>query len=1091
MKNPAIIVARNVLTLVLCLFAVQTAPAANTPKTCCNTQTGEFLAISNEACIAAGHTPFDVTDPASAAATMACFQRTNDIAQEKLRELGLPNASMIDPNNLPTSVEEVLALSPKPEFECCESQTGNFLGLEPEESCRSKGAGFFPDTPEFINEVEACRVNQQAAVSAWNVADYEPNIENGGMEEWRDDNRPEGFTTFGITPELTQGLAQAPAMDIQVAFKDTDAHTGNYSLRLKNFDITAHLPANIQGIARGAVGSVVSPAGAHTCKDPCPTESSRPGGSGNVGSAFTQLASLSTRHVKSHVCGAYKGYIAHSDQLRIDLTLESGRQVQGGSQAIFTRSTGDWIEFLMPLSAAVGSLPGAGSVGISARIEPRTTNDSPYAQAMASLKQRQMSPLTEVNVDSIHFCDPMGITGYHPMIVSGGKSESVPENEEDSLGVQTFVNRDNDDQDGEFDLNDDVVEGDDELVRLQLYLPLNSFGKVRFDASDLDKGKYALWATPNKSVAFSDANKTLEVLELLRTTPDGIRYERDIWVEALTASESVGDMQFRFSFESKLAPDSIMEDTVVLTALDIQKIRFEGQENSFEDKKELDADPNNPRVVATENLRVFPGKRWDQASKKPEDESRNRVDVVATLNLPPVRPVTMFFRSFDLDDPSASDTVVDNEDKPEDNRGRRSAPEGYFPEADTDGLKSVLFEEQEARFEFQVTMQPGDNFRIASSADKKHLKDLENDDTVLTEHGTGATWKITDRNVWRLSEDIAKSGLAEAVLSPGLTVWRKMYMEIDTMRPVRDNAVIGFIQSASKSTAEQDGWLGYDVTIDKNLFDELPDDAKVSNDGVENSFRRGVMHVNGQPLYVERSTAKYFGNDTVTVVFTPSRGKTLKEVIKAEPVGLPFELLTHDSYKNGDPLKPIPLEQMKPAYEPAYVLPVTTKFPHNPISRVPFLLNYQYDNSEYLRSIYEFDNEEHHEDPDFWLVYLLAAFQGMTKEDGDGGDYTYFGLGGFKYENAISGQADSLEKGKEGRGASIFMESGLELQDGHKDAEGNHIPGWRLSDTAPHETGHLFGGAHTDGGLMDDRPENKSDMFSPISLEKIRSHLFP
>ncbi|GAB5415344.1 MAG: hypothetical protein Cons2KO_29470 [Congregibacter sp.] len=1026
----------------------------------------------------------------SAAATMVCFQATTRQANQALEELGLPNTTSVDLANLPTSAEDFLSAATTSSYNCCDAQGGIFIGPQPANACRARGSGFYPDVPEFIVEVEACRAGGGSAAGAWSVDDFEPNIENGGMEVWRDEHRPEGFSSFGVPAAALMGVPRPPGMDMQVAFRDSDAHTGRYSLRLKNFDVSSALPPEVRSYASAAVGSVVTPAGVQTCTEPCASEAA-----GQVANSFSaavsQIASLAAAPIKSHVCGAYKGYIASSDQLRIDLSVRTGDRSVGNAKSIFTRSTGDWIEFVMPMSAIRAALPQQGAFGISARIEPRQSGDGGMRQAMASMNQWKMSPLTEVKLDSVHFCDPMGMTAFHPLALTADKLLAVPEAEEDTLGVQAFVNRDNDDSDGEFDFADSRVDGEDDLAQVRLYLPLNSFGKVRFESPPELGSAYALWASADKSTAFDQANQTLEVLELLRTTPDGLRYERDIWIEILKPSTKARDLRFEFVFENKLNPDQVMRDAVLVTGLEISEIRFEGNSNSLNDDSELDDEPNYPSPDGLRNLRVFPGKRWDAAANAPEDKARDRVDVVARLNVPPVRPVPAFFRSFDVDDPSASNDEVDNESTAQDNRGNPLLRDGFFPKG-ADGMQRVSFEQQEVRFEFQVTRQPGDNFRIAGAGDSDHLMTLENDDVRLAELGADMAG-IYDRDVLRATNKPAEASLPDGAMSDMLTVWRKLHLEIDTMRPVRDNALEGFITDVQAVSSDRDGWRQYQVTIDKNIFDSLPADAKTDNVGIENAYKRGVMTINNQRVAVDYSSANYFADDVITLAFL-DRGNSLETLIGADPEGLPFRLEDNDKYKNGDELDPVPLDRLRPAFAPAYVLPAERSLPHNPISRVPFLLNYQYDDQEYLRSIYEFDNEAYHEDPGFWLVYLLGAFQGMTAEDGDGGAASLFGWGSFVWENVISGQADSLPGGVSGRGAVVFMESGRELESGNqetKDGVTRSVPGWRLVDTAPHEIGHLFGGSHTDGGLMDERAALKSENFSPVSLDKIRGHSYP
>lgn len=173
-------------------------------------------------------------------------------------------------------------------------------------------------------------------------------------------------------------------------------------------------------------------------------------------------------------------------------------------------------------------------------------------------------------------------------------------------------------------------------------------------------------------------------------------------------------------------------------------------------------------------------------------------------------------------------------------------------------------------------------------------------------------------------------------------------------------------------------------------------------------------------------------------------------------------------HKDDAVLPNIPMGRFAPAYAPAYVLPRHDML-KNPKKTVPFMVNYYEDGNDYLRSIYAFDNAQYHQDDQFWLAYLLNAFQGIANEDGPG---------------AITGQAD--EQGNASMGAAIYQESGLESEQHHKAAQG-----WRIMDSVPHETAHLFGGTHEDGDLMAWSTRSKTEDFTDKTLNVIHSANHP
>ncbi|TVQ32876.1 MAG: hypothetical protein EA376_04315 [Phycisphaeraceae bacterium] len=112
-------------------------------------------------------------------------------------------------------------------------------------------------------------------------------------------------------------------------------------------------------------------------------------------------------------------------------------------------------------------------------------------------------------------------------------------------------------------------------------------------------------------------------------------------------------------------------DEAALTVIGVQKVEWVGRQNSVSDEDALDACPNWPAGLSPGSVRVFPDARFVGGAV--ESTPRDRVDVRVTLTVKPVEPVTMYLRSFDVDDPTAHDNVVDDESTAEDNRGTTPA----------------------------------------------------------------------------------------------------------------------------------------------------------------------------------------------------------------------------------------------------------------------------------------------------------------------------------------------------------------------------------------------------------------------------------
>jgi len=1078
----------NAHTFTFLLFSVVMglpSAAFGQAKSCCNMQTGEFLSIPKSECDAKpGHISYPPAKPEDAMKAMVCFQGVSQQANDQLQQYGInipgvtsPAFPDVEPGETPTEadiqgmVDDLL--SPKTvaaqQFQCCNSNSGKFSELMSEDLCLAKGQAFFPDTPEYLSETQVCR-GSSGGGGAWNDEDYEDNIDNGGMENWRDENRPNSFTTFAPAPELTKGQD----IQFQVAFKDTDAHTGDFSLRLKNADILPQLPAEATGAVTSILGSanVMMPAGVTSCTEPCAIEKKNPSVGNSQAAAVKVFGSLDASNIQSHVCGAYKGYIGAADGLNVSVSIFSGSDISGQANRTFTRNAADWIKFAIPVTVVPGqSLPETGKVGISARFESR----------VGLMMGWNASPLSEAKVDSLHFCEPMGMTAYHPKVIALNTNSEIPDDEEDTVGVQTFVNLDNDDADGKYDHQDDRVDGDNELVRLKVFLPRDSLGDVRLNASQYGSDVYKLWDDPDKFEEFKDVNDDFDVSELLTDiSADGSSIQREIWVEALKPSQKPGDIEFEFLFTNSRGDGNEFEDRVVFTSLSIENIKFKGKQNSVNDDDMLDEDPNFEFYGDEKLFRVFPGKRW--AGSKPEDEARNIVDVEVTLNVKPTRPVPLYFRALDVDDPSAWDGEVDNLDDDEDNRGTEPNIWGGFTQTSEEHLE-LEFDDIKKSFEFQVTMQPGDNFRIVGSGDLLTLMALENKDSKLLNYSFEHLLWIYDPDVLSANENPDEARIPEHGLyvSDVLTVWRKLYIELDTMAPVTDNerleAKIVRIDPARDHEISdgKKGTIRYPqqaVIIDKNLYDELPEESQSGRAGYKNNFSPGKLTVNGVNYNITASTAYGSGGDRITIARLPG-----KPELVTEDWGKTVQLQDDDTLKNDDPLPPIDMSLMREAYEPAYILPVwdDSEVP-NATPEIPFMLHMKSDQTPYLRKVIRkgFDGWVYHDEPDIWLVYLLHAYQGKLDEDGDG----EAGVSG------LSGIADSVScDGDNGFGAIVFYESGRET--GKNYAFAGTGKGWQLKDAVVHEIAHLFSGLHEDGGMMG-YDDVKSDEFEPVTLDKMR-----
>jgi len=192
-----------------------------------------------------------------------------------------------------------------------------------------------------------------------------------------------------------------------------------------------------------------------------------------------------------------------------------------------------------------------------------------------------------------------------------------------------------------------------------------------------------------------------------------------------------------------------------------------------------------------------PGGGWaifPEATKpSPNDQvgDEDKVEIIATV-IPPVPdprsqgPVTVYFRSIDVDDPSAgidpitgASSPVDDERLPQDNcRGVVCAvpKAGNLNGQDGDTPVPVPLPSKQSRVaaDFQVSGRQGDNYRVSASTSATWLQ------------GLGAKQNSAFGEVIHSSrEPVLDSGGAKGPqVSEMLTVWRTLHLEEKRMDPV-------------------------------------------------------------------------------------------------------------------------------------------------------------------------------------------------------------------------------------------------------------------------------------------------------------------
>lgn len=940
-------------------------------------------------------------------------------------------------------------------------------------------------------------------------------IPNGDFENWPDDFAPEGFGSF-----------QAPQKQyaqLRTVFKSNDAKSGKSSVRLRNTSIKEYVAAmNINTYGMSFPDQSI-PAGIWSCDGNCKIPPR-----GNIDRVKFPV----TKRYKT-LCGYYKGTLAGGDKLFVSIVMFKGNNVMGGSDAgtiqhaFVTQSSNGWKKFEIPityLNVRDDAVPDGAALQIS-------IVGAGYPQnAYAGGTGQSVHLGTELFIDDVAFCvGKADVLVFSPKVLnevnttiategqdststmpeqneSTGTNVQIPQNENLDPGVQTFVNLDNDDRDKYFDFNPEdepasdkeIKGGDDELVKIILRIPERTILEAKSARKQMT-AKLEITKGPGHIRIYEKDTKAgrITVPKIFDVYTDfterlGEYLIKEIWIEGILAHSTPQGTLLKFTHSEDLN----FKDEFAITIIGIEKIEWLGKENSYKDDDVLDTDPNhmNPDSsrLLPEAQRVFPGQRMKGNGLTPP---RNTVNVAVTLSVKPVRPVKIYFESYDVDDPGAAgngtpiETDVDNEawiddeDKTGDNRGNVGTggiiqAAGRF-RGENNGILEVEFDKKTDTFEFEVTMQPGDNFRIVGSPDQDFLRSLYNDDKELNKGGSPKEknenkQRLVDRFVLKANPDRVKEAEVrdkDKYASKTLTVWRFFYAEMDHMMPIEGNSVSGAIVDI-KHIAENKS----ELYLDKNIRTQL---GYRSSEGVANSFNKGRLTINGSGRYlITGNTANHSEKDYITV----------DAVVPVRFIGMTYEIFDDDEkhpvnlsgweFKNGAQLwdpNVTYADGVNSRFARAYIVPdfkTLNTATLNPNNRPPFVLNSKSYADVDLLSCYSFENIATEASEDFWTVYILGAFQGVPWEDGDPDG-----------EQMISGIIDSKKIG-----AHIYLEGSVEKSGGlYKEAT---VKGIGEQDVVVHELSHLFGTRHEDMGLLE-FPDPKDRLFSKRSLARIRECKHP
>ena len=499
----------------------------------------------------------------------------------------------------------------------------------------------------------------------------------------------------------------------------------------------------------------------------------------------------------------------------------------------------------------------------------------------------------------------------------------------------------------------------------------------------------------------------------------------------------------------------------------------------------IDANPLFDDDGGTDDgLRIFPD---DDFPLDTADRSRIRVE--ADIGVTQANRL-VYFRNFDMDDPSAH-SEIDPDSVPDDNNGnvggskagRLDVPAGSSGcQVRPQSLACPTNALGIASIDFTVTMQPGDNFAIAASTSEAEINSVVFDPTdglhLLTGGGSRLEW-VCD------SSD-------RACRSRMITVWRRLHIETDAMPVVAGNyrtakLVPGPVGSQTSVTI----YPGETRVI--QVFDTVSGSLEAGR------FRPGRAYVRNNWLPISENT-----ENTITV----TNPLAYEVFFLAKD---PIQLFDDDDFNNNDGTNlvgdigesiPLPDRSFIPEGLPgdnrltnilalAYIRPVYDV--GSGLARL-FKVNIDDFNETSLNEIIAFDNRMTPDypgtdmDPQFWTVYLLNAYQGYTQFDGDG-NLIYTSNGQTPRVEAIPSPTPLNEEPDVGYTTSFGLASLVYVEAGGPKECTITEPIYFCSMPAitAREVARALGAELGDGGLLD----RQNNVLSKDSLVKIRRQVYP
>ncbi len=522
-----------------------------------------------------------------------------------------------------------------------------------------------------------------------------------------------------------------------------------------------------------------------------------------------------------------------------------------------------------------------------------------------------------------------------------------------------------------------------------------------------------------------------------------------IYVEGVNASTMEGDAGLRATFVKRNATCEFLcscSDTLPLTVVSLKAGSLTWE--TFDEvpgNAAVDDCPNN------KGKRIFPDliSPTDQANAA----NRRKVHLVATVK-PLVKGVTVYFKIFDVDDPfdqlnasMANVSVIDNNMSGPDNR----PPPGEAPWMPA--TPPVTDSNGKARVTFTVSMQPGNNYR-AGGAVVSDAVTQATADAINPAHNHDSDW----------------SGYsAPLAWSPMLTVWRKLWIERDTMAAPDsfDFRIVSQV-TAIYATPGRPGTTTVEIAC--------PQAGNVD----PNNYEGGKLTFANCPAgadtfgILENYPCTDFSPYRIIVVGTPGGcaaiGTSCAFYDDDDPLAL--GTLSSPRFPDGGQL-------LEDAFQPAYILPVYA--PVNYQTVVPFEVYLDY--YEILSGLGSWNSgHQLSSATDFWCSFVVGAWEGgdnpfEVTTDGDGdpdGAPLVPGAIAPGQESPLTGVRRPVTTE-----AIVFFQA---LAD-----EAAHLNLTDEPHTVVHEIAHTCGDLpHKDGTIMQEGAPASQSVFDAAQLKTLR-----